>query len=38
MTLLDPKLYHDEDWIAAQVSQFHTILVNFIPYSFIQTK
>jgi hypothetical protein len=25
MTLLDPKLY--EDWIAAQVSQFHTILI-----------
>ncbi len=27
MTLLDPKLYHDEDWITAQVSQFHTILI-----------
>ena len=27
MTLLDPKLYLDEDWIAAQVSQFHTILI-----------
>jgi len=27
MTLLDPKLYLDEAWIAAQVSQFHTILL-----------
>jgi hypothetical protein len=27
MTILDPKLCHDEDWIAAQVSQFHTILI-----------
>lgn len=27
MTLLDSNLYLDEEWIAAQVSQFHTILI-----------
>ena len=27
MTLLDPKLYRDEAWIASQVSQFYTILL-----------
>jgi hypothetical protein len=27
MTLLDSNLYLDEEWIAAQVRQFHTILI-----------
>jgi hypothetical protein len=27
MTLLDSTLYLDEEWITAQVSQFHTILI-----------
>jgi len=27
MTLLDPKLYKDKEWVHAQVSPFHTILI-----------